>query len=34
MQKQRKTVKQDKIVIVQPLNRVKDLKFLLKGYYL
>ena len=32
MQKQRKTVKQDKIIIVQPLNKVKDLQLLLKGY--
>ena len=31
MQKERKTVKQDKIIIVQPLNKVKDLQFLFKG---
>ena len=31
MQKERKTIKQDKIIKVQPLNKVKDLQFLLKG---
>ena len=30
--KQRKIVKQDKIIIVQPLSKVKDLYFLLKSY--
>ena len=32
MQKQRKAVKQDKIIILQSLCKVKDLWFLLKGY--
>ena len=32
MHKERKTVKQDKIIIVLPINKVKDLQFLLKGY--
>ena len=31
MQKEKKTVKQDKILIVQLLNKVKDLSFFLKG---
>ena len=32
MQKKRKTVKQDKIITVQPLNTVKDIQFLLRGF--
>ena len=32
MQKERKTVKQNKIIIIWSLNEVKDLYFLLKGY--
>ena len=32
MQKERKTVKQDKIIILQPLNKVQDLQFFLKDY--
>ena len=31
MQKPRKTVKHDQIIIVQSLNKIKDLQFLLKG---
>lgn len=31
-QEQRKTVKQDEIIIVEPLNTVKDIYFLLKSY--
>ena len=32
MQKQRKTVKGDQIIIMYSLSIVKDLEFLLKGY--
>ena len=32
VQRQRKTLKQDKIIIVWPLPEIKDLQFLLKGY--
>ena len=32
MQKQRKTVKGDQIIIMYSLSIVKDLKFFLKGY--
>ena len=31
MQKQRKTVKQEEEMIVEPQNKVKGLQFLLKG---
>ena len=32
MQKERKTVKQDKILRLSPFNKVKDLQFFLKDY--
>ena len=32
MQKQRKTVKEDQRIIVEPLSAVKDLSFLLQDY--
>ena len=32
MEKQRKAVKQDKIIVSESLNKVTDLQFLLKGY--
>ena len=32
MQKQRKTVKRDQIIIMYSLSIVKDLEFFLKGY--
>ena len=32
MQRKRKIVKQDKIIIVQPFNKVEDLQFFFKDY--